>query len=71
MLSVEEDSSTPRNVDDSAQPATQSEDSDVARIRRSSIEERLASKMFSYSREIICLYVAVTLTLGFAAIHSA
>ncbi|XP_043282254.1 thioredoxin domain-containing protein 11 [Venturia canescens] len=71
MLSVEEDSSTPRNVDDSEQPATQSENSDVARTRRSSIEERLASKMFSYSREIICLYVAVTLTLGFAAIHSA
>ena len=68
-----ESSGKQRNVDDRERPAddfAESGSNDVAKARRPSIEERLAGKMFTYSKEISCLFVAAVLTFAFA-FHSA
>ncbi|XP_076655779.1 thioredoxin domain-containing protein 11 isoform X2 [Halictus rubicundus] len=70
MLKEELETSTPRNADNSHTIAPDSGSNDVAKEsnQRLAIEERLASKMFSYAREI-CFYLAVTFTV-LTALHS-
>lgn len=71
MLKEEFEASTPRNADNSYTIAPGSESNDVAKEsnQRVAIEERLANKMFSYAREIICFLLAIAFT-ALAALHS-
>lgn len=71
MLEEELEASTPRNADNPHTIASDSGSNDVAKEsdQRLAIEERLASKMFSYAREIICFFLAITFT-ALAALHS-
>ncbi|XP_015111249.1 thioredoxin domain-containing protein 11 [Diachasma alloeum] len=62
-----------RNVDNQ-NTSTDTECCNVASEspRNPSLEERLASKMLSYSRETICLFIGIfTFGLAFAALHNA
>ncbi|XP_076235229.1 thioredoxin domain-containing protein 11 [Calliopsis andreniformis] len=70
MLKEEFEASTPRNADNSYTIAPDSGSNDVAKEsnQRLAIEERLANKMFSYAREIICFLLAITFTT-LAALH--
>ncbi|XP_033335713.2 thioredoxin domain-containing protein 11 isoform X1 [Megalopta genalis] len=70
MLKEELETSTPRNADNSHTIAPDSGSNDVAKEsnQRLAIEEKLASKMFSYAREI-CFFLAVTFT-ALTALHS-
>lgn len=71
MLEEELEGSTLRNADNPHTIASDSGSNDVAKEsdQRLAIEERLASKMFSYAREIICFFLAITFT-ALAALHS-
>ncbi|XP_076292907.1 thioredoxin domain-containing protein 11 isoform X2 [Lasioglossum baleicum] len=71
MLKEELETSTPRNADNSHTITPDSGSNDVVAKesnQRLAIEERLASKMFSYAREI-CFFLAVTFT-ALTALHS-
>ena len=71
MLEEELEASTLRNADNPHTIASDSGSNDVAKEsdQRLAIEERLTSKMFSYAREIICFFLAITFT-ALAALHS-
>ncbi|XP_011310287.1 thioredoxin domain-containing protein 11 [Fopius arisanus] len=72
MLNEGKDEST-RNVDYQNSPSD-TESCNVASEspRNPSLEERIASKMLSYSRETICLFIGIfTFGIAFAALHTA
>lgn len=70
---TEEITESTRNGDNTNTITTEPGSCDVANefTRNPSIEEKIVSKMFSCSRETICLILAVTFSLAFAALHSA
>ena len=72
MLKKEElEASTPRNGDNSHTIASNSGSNDVAKgsHQKSAVEEKLASKMFSYARENICFFLAIIFT-ALAVLHN-
>nr|XP_012152596.1 PREDICTED: thioredoxin domain-containing protein 11 isoform X3 [Megachile rotundata] len=71
MLEKEEfEANTPRNGDNSPAIASNSGSNDVAKesYQKSAVEEKLASKMFSYARENICFFLAIIFT-ALAVLH--
>ncbi|KAK2582439.1 hypothetical protein KPH14_004749 [Odynerus spinipes] len=71
MSSEERERSPLRNVDNLRSTTPDSGSNDVAKEsnQSSTIEQKLASKMFSYATEIICFILAVMFT-ALAALHS-